>query len=87
MNDVEKLRHCVGCEDNFYNGNNPMGVQRCWALKAMKIETRYQIGTWTTPDSKGAFTQVKVPTCYHAKGLHYYRALPSFVKPEDVNRA
>lgn len=79
-------KHCLGCEDDFYNGKNPMGVKQCWGLKTAKILTRYEIDTWTTPTQRGAFSEVKKPNCYHAKGQHYYEKLPSFVKPSDVAR-
>ena len=79
-------KHCHGCEDDFYNGHNPMNVKKCWGLKTARLITRYRIGTWTVPTQSGAFTEVKAPTCYHAKGEHYYEKLPSFVKSEDVNR-
>ena len=29
MTKSEKLKHCVGCRDNFYNGNNPYGITEC----------------------------------------------------------
>lgn len=86
MTDADKMKHCKGCKNDFYNGNNPLGVRCCWALKDAKLGTRYEIGTWTTPDSRGAFREVKRFQCYHAKGLHYYVNLPSFVKAEDVRK-
>lgn len=86
MNETEKMRHCIGCRDDFYNGKNPMGVQRCWGLKTAKLVKRFRIGTWTRPDQPGAFTECKVLNCYHAKGEHYYERLPDFVKRKDVIR-
>lgn len=50
MTKGEKLKHCAGCRDDFYNGNNPMGVKECWMLKTAKIVTRYRTGTWTKTD-------------------------------------
>lgn len=87
MTESEKMRHCGGCRDDFYNGKNPMGVQRCWGLKTAKLVTRYRIGTWTRPDQPGAFTKVKCLNCFHAKGEHYYEKLPDFVKQKDVVNA
>lgn len=85
MTESEKLRHCVGCRDNFYNDNNPMGVKRCWGLKTAKLVTRYRIGTWTQPTQKGAFTEERKFNCYHYNsGYHFYEKLPDFVKREDV---
>lgn len=31
--DKKRRRYCSGCRDNFYNGNNPLGVKECWCLK------------------------------------------------------
>ena len=84
MIEAEKLQHCAGCRDDFYNGNNPYGVQRCWGLKTAKLVTRFRIGTWTEPDRPGAFTKVKGLSCWHANGQHFYEKLPDFVKAEDV---
>ena len=82
------LEQCRGCTDDFYNaGNNPMGVQRCWSAATGEIVTRYAIGTWTMPASRGAFAEVEVPSCYRRKGEHYFRELPDFVKAEDVRRS
>ena len=80
------LEQCRGCEDDFYNGNNPLGIQRCWSAATGEIVKRYAIGTWTMPASPGAFTEVEVPNCYRRKGEHYYRELPYFVKQSDVRR-
>lgn len=32
LSDTQKLALCAGCRDNFYNGNNHLGVKRCWGL-------------------------------------------------------
>lgn len=79
------VKHCTGCRDNFYNGRNPYGVQECWMRRDAKLVTRFETGTWTMPESPGAFTEVRVPNCYHKSGSHYSDRLPSFVKRENVN--
>ena len=33
-------KHCIGCRDNFYNGNNPYGIQECWSLKSARLIAR-----------------------------------------------
>lgn len=71
-------KHCVGCEDDFYNGKNELGVQKCWSLKSAKLMTRYRIGTWTQPTENGAFTQMQRPGCYRQKGCAFYNKLPDF---------
>lgn len=57
---------CRGCEDDFYNGNNPYNVQECWSYKNAKIEMRkrvsmHQVPPWTQKPSKYL-------TCYHQRG-------------------
>jgi hypothetical protein len=84
MTEGQKLKHCAGCRDDFYNGKNPMGVQRCWGLKTAELVTRYCIGTWTRPTEPGAFTKVETLSCFHRDGEHYYKRLPDFVKASDV---
>lgn len=70
-------RHCVGCDSNFYNGNNPLGIKECWCLKDAKIVTRYRIG-WNVPQNrKENFVEVKVPDCYRqTNGFGYYSGIP-----------
>lgn len=63
--------HCAGCRNNFYNGNNDLGVNECWSLKTAKLKTRYSIG-WQTPAFKQNFIKVKKPSCYHQPGSIYY---------------
>lgn len=28
---------CSGCKDNFYNGNNPLGVEECWSFENAQV--------------------------------------------------
>lgn len=38
MSKNEKRRkYCGGCRDDFYNGNNPLGVEECWHLRDAKV--------------------------------------------------
>lgn len=71
------VKHCGGCRDDFYNGKNPYSTKQCWSLKTARIVTRWRIGTWTQPTQPGAFTEVKVPNCYHAQGASFYEKLPA----------
>ena len=32
-----RLKHCSGCYENIYNGNNTVGVKECWNLKSAKL--------------------------------------------------
>ncbi len=79
---------CHGCHNDFYNQpGNALDGKRCWSAADGEMVTRFKIGTWTEPTQKGAFTKVKVPSCYHATGSAFYKSLPEFVNPSDLNRA
>lgn len=74
---------CSGCHDDFYNS----GEQRCWSAKSGKMLTRYSIHFMTAPTEKGAFTEVRKPSCYRQVNRNvFYNALPDFVRLEDVIR-
>lgn len=61
-------KECRGCHDDVYNGQLANG---CWSLKTAKLVTRYRTGTWTSPLQPGAFTEVRVPSCYRQPGQHF----------------
>ncbi len=79
---ADKRQHCVGCTENFYNGNNPYGIQQCWMLPRAKLVTRYQIGTWTPMDSARNFHEVKVFDCRHEKGSALCTGIPAHLAAE-----
>ena len=59
-------KHCIGCEDNFYNENNPYGIKECWSLKDAKLIMRKPVGInerppWTRKSEK-------LPSFYSQKG-------------------
>ena len=52
------------CKDNFYNGNNPYGVQECWNFKTAKVEKRLRIPV----DLRPPYTHIKPErtlSCWH----------------------
>ena len=53
-------RHCAGCRNDFYNGNNKLGVKECWSLADAKLVSRIPVGYWESPPYKGK-KSVKVP--------------------------
>ena len=70
---------CAGCRNDFYNGNNQLGVQECWSFKSAKVCTRYKLHWWTAPTVPGAFTKVTTLSCHHAPGKYaMYEKLPDF---------
>ena len=62
-------KHCIGCRDNFYNGNNPFDVKECWMLSTAKLTKRVAVPL----DQRPPWTQepVTVPDCYSADGFVY----------------
>ena len=55
-------KHCNGCRDNFYNGNNEYGVKECWNLKNSKLVMRKQVHINQVPPWRQRAR--KFPDCY-----------------------
>ena len=73
-------KYCRGCRNNFYNGNNSLGVQECWHFKTAKVVWRIPIGHWEPPPYLNK-KKVRVANCWHGEGsdrVHY-------VKPDAIN--
>jgi hypothetical protein len=85
MTKTEKLKLCVGCRDNFYNGNNELGVSECWLLKTAKPVTRYRLGYWTRPSSRKDFEKVGTLDCHRPPGYVHMKELPAHIRamPEE----
>lgn len=66
MTRSEKLAHCGGCTNNFYNGNNPLGVAECWHLKSAKLVRRVRVPLSQRPPWNQE--PVKVFQCRHERG-------------------
>ncbi len=64
---MKTTEHCEGCRNNFYNGNNPLGVKRCWNLDSAKLVKRLVIGVWQSPPYDLKATR-KVLNCYQPNG-------------------
>ena len=79
-----KRKHCAGCRNDFYNGNNPHGVKECWSLKGAKVVTRYRIGWWVEPRSASCFTKVRTLDCHRAPGRYaHMEELPSHLHGQE----
>ncbi len=72
MTKAEKLKHCAGCEDDFYNGKNQLGVDECWRLGKAKLAEKKKIGMADAPPWK--HNPIKVLSCYHQKGYWFVDA-------------
>jgi len=66
-----KLELCAGCENNFYNGNNQLGVKQCWSLPKASIVHKKKISINDVPPWK---TQpiVRILSCRREKGYVFY---------------
>jgi hypothetical protein len=70
------VKHCSGCEDDFYNGRNPYGVKQCWSLEKAQLVPRLLIPIDLAPPYKHIKPQ-QVPSCYKRKRY-------ATVKPESI---
>ncbi len=57
---------CEGCRDDFYNGNNDIGVKECFNLKNAKIVLKKKVHINQVPPWKQK--AIKVPDCYRMSG-------------------
>ena len=74
-------QYCIGCEDNFYNGNNSLKIKECWNFKTAKVVTKYRIGWWTPQDKKENFQKVTVHNCHSETGrFAFYDKLPEHLR-------
>lgn len=66
MTNEEKKKHCLGCEDDFYNGKNPYGIKECWLLDGAKLVMRKPVHI----DQRPPWNQPAIErlSCYRQKG-------------------
>lgn len=57
------LKHCSGCEDDFYNDRNPYGVKECWHRKDAKLQ-KYRLVHINQPPPYLKIRLQELPTCY-----------------------
>jgi hypothetical protein len=62
-------KHCAGCRDDFYNGNNPYGIKECWMLKSAKLILRKEVHINQVPPWNQA--PKKLPSCYRKPQFVY----------------
>ena len=60
------VRHCHGCEDDFYNGKNELGVKQCWSREGATFDKYLLIPIDLRPPYTDLKLQ-KLPTCYRMK--------------------
>jgi hypothetical protein len=79
-------QHCAGCRDNFYNGNNGLGVKQCWCLAKAKLVTKFRIGRDVPMNIREAYVKVRVPSCYH-DWYCYLDQIPSYAQSREQRAA
>ena len=68
---------CLGCENNFYNGNNNLNIAECWSLKTATMIKRKKVGINDVPP--WTWKPQLFPSCYRQKGY-------VFIHCEDEDR-
>ena len=75
----KSTEYCRGCRDDFYNGQNNLGIKECWSLKNAKVVTRWRQGWWDDPCAPGTFVEVKTHSCHHETGRYAFNEkLPDY---------
>jgi hypothetical protein len=69
MTKEEKLKRCIGCEQNFYNGNNDLGVEECWNLKNATLMLKKEVCINQVPPWNQAPREFL--SCFQRKGFIY----------------
>jgi len=67
---MDKKELCQGCRNEFYNGQNDLGIKECWSFRDSKVVSRFKIGWWTPQDKASNFHKVQTLTCHHAPGKY-----------------
>jgi len=74
-------KYCIGCEQDYYNHDNPQGVKECWHFKTAKAIERYRIGWWVPQDKVENFSRILTHQCHTETGrFAYYNELPSHLR-------
>lgn len=69
MTKEEKKRHCKGCRNDFYNGDNPYGIQDCWSLEGAELVYKKEVHINQRPPWNQ--NAIQVLDCYR-KPQHVY---------------
>ena len=70
MTKEEKLKKCVGCRQDYYNGNNERGIKECWMLGKTRLVLRKKISINQVPPWKQK--PIKVLSCYQQRGYVFW---------------
>ena len=67
---ADKLKLCSGCRNNFYNGNNTLGIKECWFFEKANIVLKKRVHMDQSPPWNQA--PVTVLDCYRESGYVYF---------------
>ena len=76
MTKEEKLRHCQGCRNDFYNGKNPYKIKECFSLKSAELMLKKEVYVNQIPPWNQEPRQIL--SCYHKEDFIY-------VDPNTIN--
>ena len=62
-------KHCIGCNDNFYNSNNPYKIKTCWHLESARLIKRKKVGINDVPP--WTWKPKKFLSCYSQTGYGF----------------
>jgi len=65
LSNYQKKKYCVGCRNNFYNGNNQYGIKECWLLKDAKVVWMSKSGYYKMDFIKNE--KIRTLNCFHGK--------------------
>ena len=60
------IKHCEGCEDDFYNGHNSYDIKECWHRADATLKP-FKLIPVDLPPPYNHIKQEKLPTCYRKK--------------------
>lgn len=69
---------CEGCRNNFYNGNNDLGVKECWSFKTATVCTRFRLSIHTPMNIREAYKKRKTLNCFSEKGFVHLTGIPHY---------
>lgn len=67
----EKLKHCSGCRDNYYNAKGKSGRADglCWSIHDAELVSKREVGIHQRPPYKQRARMFL--SCYHRQGYGY----------------
>lgn len=78
--------YCIGCRENFYNGNNDLNIKECWNYKRAKVIKAYCIGWWVPQDRAENFYKVTTLNCHREPGSRaFYTQLPEHLRGKSLS--